>query len=77
MKQGIDYESYNAVKEKRTKKMSSQQAHKKNSKDDNFDNFDRFIGKKNQFKQKPEKSFRKNQKKFEYDYEEDFYEPEY
>lgn len=77
MKQGIDQELYNVTKEKRTKKMI-EQTHKKNSKMNlSSDNFDEFIGKKKTFKQKSEKSFRRNQRNFEYDYEEDFYEPGY
>ena len=77
MKQGIDRELYNEAKEKRTKKMI-EQIHKKNSKmNSSSDNFDEFIGKKKTFKQKSEKSFRRNQRNFEYDYEEDFYEPGY
>lgn len=77
MKQELDYELINTVKEKRTKKIS-EKTYKKNSKNDVDDsNFGEFIGKKKPFKQKSEKSFRRNQKNFEYDYEEDFYEPEY
>ena len=77
MKQGIDQELYNVAKEKRTKKMI-EQTHKKNSKMNlSSDNFDEFIGKKKTFKQKSEKSFRRNQRNFEHDYEEDFYEPGY
>ena len=77
MKQELDYELINTVKEKRNKKISDK-AHKKNSKNDLNDNkFGEFIGKKKVFKQKSEKSFRRNQLNFEYDYEEDFYEPQY
>ena len=59
----LDNELFNTAKEKRTKKSN------------NFDKFDNFIGKK-KFSHKDEKVFRKNQRRFEYDYEEDFYEPE-
>lgn len=74
MKQSLDYELINVAKEKRTKKLSEQNI-KKNSKNDDFDKFDAFVGKK-KFNHKSEKAFRKNQRRFEYDYEEDFYEPE-
>ena len=74
MKEVVDYELVNVTKEKRTRKLSEQNF-KKHSKKEDFDRFDTFIGKK-KFNHKNEKVFRKNQKRFEYDYEEDFYEPE-
>ena len=70
----LDNELFNTAKEKRTKKLKDENF-KKHSKSNNFDKFDNFIGKK-KFSHKDEKVFRKNQRRFEYDYEEDFYEPE-
>lgn len=74
MNETLDYELVNVAKEKRTKKMSEKTV-KKHSKAEDFDKFDTLLGKK-KFNHKNEKAFRKNQKRFEYDYEEDFYEPE-
>ena len=70
----VDNELFNTAKEKRTKKLKDENF-KKQSKSNNFEKFDNFIG-KNKFSHKDEKLFRKNQRRFEYDYEEDFYEPE-
>ena len=70
----LDNELFNTAKEKRTKKLKDENF-KKQSKSNNFDKFENFIGKK-KFSHKDEKVFRKNQRRFEYDYEEDFYEPE-
>lgn len=74
MNETLDYELINVAKEKRTKKMSEKTV-KKQSTSEDYDRFDTLIGKK-KFNHKNEKVFRKNQKRFEYDYEEDFYEPE-
>lgn len=76
MNESIDYEAYNAEKIRRSNKIMSNA--KKRSKKDSYDleQTDEFIGKKKSFKSKSNKSFRNNQKRFEYDYEEDFYEPE-
>ena len=70
----LDNELFNTAKEKRTKKLKDENF-KKQSKSNNFDQFENFIG-KTKFSHKDEKVFRKNQRRFEYDYEEDFYEPE-
>ncbi len=76
MKNGVDFETYSALKEKRTKSLSEKS---KKKVDDFEDHLERLLSakKKNEFKQKPLKEFKNPQKGFQYDYEEDPYEPEY
>ncbi|MBS6063370.1 hypothetical protein FL857_01390 [Criibacterium bergeronii] len=76
MNESIDYEAYNADKQKRSEKLKCRTDKKAKKQTYDFEQTDEFIGKKKQFKGKPNKSFRNNQKNFEYDYEEDFYEPD-
>ncbi len=42
-----------------------------------FDDFEYFISKKKNEKKSKDDMFRNNYKNFQYDYEEDFYEPKY
>ena len=74
MKNSVDFETYSALKEKRNKSLSA----KSKKKVDEFeDHLEKMLSakKKNEFKQKPLKAFKNHQKDFQYDYEEDFYEP--
>ena len=81
MKDFMDFEEHKAMKEKRSKKMNS----KEKSKDD-FEEGDIEIilekkpkAVKSKVKNNGTKDnvFRNNQKNFQYDYEEDFYEPDF
>lgn len=76
MKNSVDFETYSALKEKRNKSLSA----KSKKKVDEFeDHLEKMLSakKKNEFKQKPLKAFKNHQKDFQYDYEEDPYEPGY
>ena len=71
MKSAMNFEEYNAMKEKREKKINSKTKEEK-VKDD-------LIKVKKSKKSLPKASnnevFRNNSKNYQYDYEEDFYEP--
>lgn len=72
MKPIMNLEEHNAMKEKRVKKMKS----KDKPKHDDFDDIS-FSNKKKTKKTTRNKNteFRNNYKNYQYDYEEDFYEP--
>ena len=80
MKTGVHFETYSALKEKRTKSLDSKSKEKPKKKDVKFeDDLAKLIEskKKSSFKEKPLKAFKNNYKNFQYDYEEDFYDPDY
>ena len=76
MKNGVDFETYSVLKEKRTKSLNEKS---KDKVDDFEDHLEKLLSakKKNEFKHKPIKEFKNHQKGFQYDYEEDPYEPEF
>ena len=76
MKSGVDFETYSVLKEKRTKSLKEKSKKKGTHVEDSLETM-LSQKKKSSFKQKPLKEFRNNQKNFEYDYEEDPYEPDY
>lgn len=75
MKSTMNLEEHNAMKEKRLKKLKS----KGKTKHDEMDTLEdlSFINKKKSKKTSKNKNtaFRNNYKNYQYDYEEDFYEP--
>lgn len=74
MKSAMNFEEHKAMKEKRIKKIKS----KDKVKYDETDDMSVLLKKKNKTTQKPKTSnFRNNYKNYQYDYEEDFYEPRY
>lgn len=80
MKTSVDFETYSALKEKRTKSLDSKSKEKPKKKDVKLeDDLEKLIlsKKKAPFKEKPIKAFKNNYKNFQYDYEEDFYDPDY
>lgn len=77
---GVDFETYNALKEKRNKNLHEKNRKKINSKErDLEDDLEKLLieKKKSNFRHKPLKEFKNNYKNFQYDYEEDPYEPTY
>lgn len=75
MKSAMNFEEHKAMKEKRNKKMSSS---KDKGKFNEFDDMSILIKKKSKKSLKSKESnFRNNYKNYQYDYEEDFYEPNY
>lgn len=74
MKDAVDFETHKALKEKRDKSLKA-----KNEKRTDFEEDDmELLGKKKTaMKPKALKSFKNNYKNFQYDYEEDLYDPEY
>ena len=74
MKSAMNFEEHRAMKEKRIKKIKS----KDKSKYNEFDDMSVLLKKKNKSTPKQKISnFRNNYKNYQYDYEEDFYEPQY
>ncbi|MGL4797157.1 MAG: hypothetical protein ACRC1Y_03915 [Paraclostridium sp.] len=74
MKSAMNFEEHKAMKEKRIKKIKS----KDKTKYDENDDMSILLKKKNKVTQKSKSSdFRNNYKNYQYDYEEDFYEPGY
>lgn len=74
MKSHMNLEEHKAMKEKRIKKLNSKDKPKFNENDD----MSVLIKKKSQKTQKVKGSeFRNNYKNYQYDYEEDYYEPMY
>ena len=75
MKSSMNFEEHKAMKEKRNKKMKSS---KIKGKYNEFDDMSLLIKKKSKKSLKSKESnFRNNYKHYQYDYEEDFYEPRY
>jgi hypothetical protein len=75
MKSSMNFEEHKAMKEKRNKKLKSV---KDKSKYSEADDMSILIKKKSKKIIKPKESnFRNNYKNYQYDYEEDFYEPRY
>ncbi len=76
MKSSVDFHTYSVLKEKRTKSLKEKTKKKGSHVEESLETI---LSEKNKgsFKQKPLKEFRNNQKNFEYDYEEDPYEPDY
>ena len=71
MKSIMNLEEHKAMKEKRTKKIESKDKSKYN-----YDDLSLLISKKKKKHSKVKDSvFRNNYKNYQYDYEEDFYEP--
>lgn len=75
MKSAMNFEEYNAMKEKRNKKLKSSKDKLKYTEDDDVSVLIKKKSKKT-FKSK-DSSFKNNYKNYQYDYEEDFYEPRY
>ncbi|RDY25156.1 hypothetical protein CHL78_019700 [Romboutsia weinsteinii] len=74
MKSTMNLEEHKAMKEKRVKKLSSKEKSKYSENDD----LSLLIKKKPSKESKSKNSeFRNNYKNYQYDYEEDFYEPMY
>lgn len=76
----VDAETNRKLKDKRTEQRKKKQHSKQKGLDKYVDdNLELLIQKENRkkFAPKPDKAFRNNQKHFQYDYEEDFYEPVY
>lgn len=80
MNSGVDFETNIELKEKRIKSLHAKNKNKTREKDNELEyNLEKLLRekKKTTFKEKPLKEFRNNHKKFQYDYEEDPYEPIY
>ncbi|WP_270648095.1 hypothetical protein [Paeniclostridium hominis] len=75
MKSSMNFEEHKAMKEKRNKKMKSSKIKGKYSESDDMSLLIKKKSKKS-LKSK-ESNFRNNYKHYQYDYEEDFYEPRY
>ena len=75
MKSAMNFEEHKAMKEKRNKKMKSSKIKGKYSESDDMSLLIKKKSKKS-LKSK-ESNFRNNYKHYQYDYEEDFYEPNY
>ena len=75
MKSAMNFEEHKAMKEKRNKKLKSAKNKLKYTEDDDMSVLIKKKSKKT-FKYK-ESSFKNNYKNYQYDYEEDFYEPRY
>ena len=74
MKSAMNFEEHRAMKEKRDKKIKSKDKMKYSESDD----MSLLLKKRNKPTQKSKISnFRNNYKNYQYDYEEDFYEPGY
>lgn len=73
MKSGMNFEEHKAMKEKRVKKLKSKGKEKYIDEDGNIEII---VNKKQKTKVK-NSEFRNNHKNFQYDYEEDLYEPNY
>ncbi|MBP3931520.1 MAG: hypothetical protein U0L64_04860 [Clostridium sp.] len=74
MKSAMNFEEHRAMKEKRDKKIKSKDKMKYSESDD----MSVLLKKRNKQTQKSKISnFRNNYKNYQYDYEEDFYEPGY
>ncbi|MGL5329876.1 MAG: hypothetical protein ACRDD7_11435 [Peptostreptococcaceae bacterium] len=71
MKSSMNLEEHNAIKEKRTKKLKSKDKSKYNYDDD----ISALVKKKKSQIKSKDSVFRNNYKNYQYDYEEDFYEP--
>lgn len=73
MKSAMNFEEHKAMKEKRNKKLKSSKEKLKYTEDDDMSVL---IKNKSKKAVKPkESSFKNNYKTYQYDYEEDFYEP--
>ncbi|GAA0701596.1 hypothetical protein GCM10008904_07700 [Paraclostridium ghonii] len=73
MKSAMNFEEHKAMKEKRNKKLKSSKEKLKYTEDDDMSVL---IKNKSKKTVKPkESSFKNNYKTYQYDYEEDFYEP--
>ena len=76
----VDAETNRKLKDKRTEQRKKKQHNKQKDFDKYIDDsLELLLQKENRkkFAPKPAKAFRNNQKRFQYDYEEDFYEPIY
>ncbi len=76
----VDAQMHEELKEKRMKQLKGKKESKQKNLDEYIDDeLDVLLKKENRkkFNPKPPKSFRNNHKRFQYDYEEDFYEPSY
>lgn len=76
----IDAGLHESLKEKRVKQLKEKKVSKGKQMEEYVEEeLEMFLRKENRkkFNPKPPKNFRNNQKRFQYDYEEDFYEPDY
>jgi hypothetical protein len=76
MKAGMNFEEHKAIKEKRIKKLKSKDKEKYIDEDSGLEIINKKKPKAKATKVKSSE-FRNNHKNFQYDYEEDLYEPNY